>query len=346
MRTTWFSLALAAIGAALLSSLIAPAHAAGDERVLVLGRISDDPKAHYEQLKPLLDYVVPRMRDVGITEGRILMARDAQQMTSYLRRGRVDWVTETAGTGMQLQQRAGARPLLLTERGGVSRYHGVFFVRRDSGLERLSDLEGRTIAFQNTASTSAYFAPATALLDAGQRLEILLSPMDRPSADAVGYVFARSELNIAAWVHKRLVDAGVVSNLDWDDVRRMPPAFRRDFRVIHETQDFPRALEMEPDLVSVFMGANDLVSRGADPLTLAKGLERAVVELVNGLGADVEALAIEAQTDVARVLAGNQGKQAELDRRAGKVVRVFPDPCFAVDPGQGLQAGSHGQTVD
>ncbi|MBP7597701.1 phosphate/phosphite/phosphonate ABC transporter substrate-binding protein [Pseudoxanthomonas mexicana] len=244
LRTTWFSLALAAIGAALLSSLIAPAHAAGDERVLVLGRISDDPKAHYEQLKPLLDYVVPRMRDVGITEGRILMARDAQQMTSYLRRGRVDWVTETAGTGMQLQQRAGARPLLLTERGGVSRYHGVFFVRRDSGLERLSDLEGRTIAFQNTASTSAYFAPATALLDAGQRLEILLSPMDRPSADAVGYVFARSELNIAAWVHKRLVDAGVVSNLDWDDVRRMPPAFRRDFRVIHETQDFPRALEM------------------------------------------------------------------------------------------------------
>ena len=244
MRTTWFSLALAAIGAALLSSLIAPAHAAGDERVLVLGRISDDPKAHYEQLKPLLDYVVPRMRDVGITEGRILMARDAQQMTSYLRRGRVDWVTETAGTGMQLQQRAGARPLLLTERGGVSRYHGVFFVRRDSGLERLSDLEGRTIAFQNTASTSAYFAPATALLDAGQRLEILLSPMDRPSADAVGYVFARSELNIAAWVHKRLVDAGVVSNLDWDDVRRMPLAFRRDFRVIHETQDFPRALEM------------------------------------------------------------------------------------------------------
>jgi phosphonate transport system substrate-binding protein len=70
--------------------------------VLVLGRISDDPKAHYEQLKALLDYVVPRMKDVGIREGRILMAKDAQQMGSYLRRGRVDWVTETAGTGMML----------------------------------------------------------------------------------------------------------------------------------------------------------------------------------------------------------------------------------------------------
>ncbi|HSX65755.1 MAG TPA: phosphate/phosphite/phosphonate ABC transporter substrate-binding protein [Pseudoxanthomonas sp.] len=244
MRTTWFGLALVLIGAATLPASIVPARASDGDQVLVLGRISDDPKAHYEQLKPLLDYVVPRMRDVGITEGRILMARDAQQMTSYLRRGRVDWVTETAGTGMRLQERAGARPMLLTERGGVSRYHGVFFVRRDSGLERLADLKGRTVAFQNTASTSAYFAPSVALMEAGQRMEILLSPMDRPSADSVGYVFARSELNIAAWVHKRLVDAGVVSNLDWDDVRRMPPGFRRDFRVIHETQDFPRALEM------------------------------------------------------------------------------------------------------
>ena len=42
--------------------------------VLVLGRISDDPAAHYDQLKALLDYVVPRMREVGITEGRVLMA--------------------------------------------------------------------------------------------------------------------------------------------------------------------------------------------------------------------------------------------------------------------------------
>jgi phosphonate transport system substrate-binding protein len=212
--------------------------------VLVLGRISDDPKTHYQQLKPLLDYVVPRMRDVGITEGRILMARDAQQMTSYLRRGRVDWVTETAGNSMLLQQRAGAEPLLLTERNGVSRYHSIFFARRDSGIASLADLKGRSIAFQSTASTSAYLVPAATLLDAGLSLEILLSPKDDPAPDTVGYVFARSEPNIAAWVHKRMVDAGVVSNLDWDNPDRVPAAFRRDMRIIDETPDYPRALEM------------------------------------------------------------------------------------------------------
>ncbi len=74
--------------------LLAGAVHAAPDPVLVLGRISDDPQAHYEQLQPLLDYVVARMHDVGIQEGRVLMARDPQQMASYLRRGRVDWVTE------------------------------------------------------------------------------------------------------------------------------------------------------------------------------------------------------------------------------------------------------------
>ena len=76
--------------------------AAAQARELVLGRVSDDPRQHYEQLRPLLDYVVPRMADVGIREGRVLMARDSRQMESYLRRGRVDWVTETSGSAMAL----------------------------------------------------------------------------------------------------------------------------------------------------------------------------------------------------------------------------------------------------
>ncbi|MDI1251994.1 phosphate/phosphite/phosphonate ABC transporter substrate-binding protein [Thermomonas sp.] len=213
-----------------------------DASVLVLGRISDDPKSHYEQLKPLLEYVVPRMASVGIRSGRILMARDFQQMASYMRRGRVDWVTETSGNAVLLEQRAGARSMLITERDGASRYHSVFFVRRDSTIRTLKDLAGHSVAFQSPYSTSAYYLPASMLLESGQRMELLLSPMDRPPADSVGYLFARTELNITTWVHKRLVDAGVLSNLDWASPQRLPPAFAGDFRIIAESQDVPRAL--------------------------------------------------------------------------------------------------------
>lgn len=225
----------------MLASLV-PVRAA--EGVLVLGRISDDPKAHYEQLKPLLDYVVPRMRDVGIREGRILMARDPQQMASYLRRGRVDWVTETAGTAMLLRQRAGAQPLLLTERDGSSHYRSVFFVRKDSGVRGLDDLRGHSVAFQLPSSTSAYFVPVSQLLEREMPVDLLLSPTDSVAPDSVGYLFARSELNIATWVHKRLVTAGVMSNLDWNNPRHMPDSFRRDLRVIARSEPYPRAVEM------------------------------------------------------------------------------------------------------
>lgn len=218
--------------------------AAAEPGVLVLGRISDDPAAHYDQLKPLLDYVVPRMHDVGIREGRVLMARDTRQMESYMRRGRVDWVTETSASAMLLETRAGARSLLLTERGGVGAYHTVFIARRDSGISSLADLRGRSVAFQNANSASAYFVPAMTLMEQGLPMEILLSPFDRPAEGSVGYLFARSEFNISTWVHKGLVDAGAFSNLDWESMQRMPDSYRQDVVAFHVTDDYPRALEM------------------------------------------------------------------------------------------------------
>ena len=115
-----------------------PAHASEDAHVLVLGHISDDPNAHYAQLKPLLDYVVPRMRTVGITEGRILMARDAQQMASYLRRNRVDWVTETANTATLTT----SQPASADAAGHCSRSAAVAITGRAASNSRCGQCHG------------------------------------------------------------------------------------------------------------------------------------------------------------------------------------------------------------
>jgi len=220
-----------------------PATVASND-TLVLGRISNDPRRHYDSLQALIGYVVPRMAEVGIRRGRVLMARDPQQMASYLRRGRVDWVTETAATGLLLAERSGGGVLVGTERDGVALYRTVIFVRRDSGIGSLEQLRGRSIAFQNPHSTSAYYAPAAAILARGLPLEILLSPKDRPRADGVGYVFAQSESNITTWVHKRLVDAGAFSDVDWNNLNRLPASFRGDFTILHTTPPFPRGVEV------------------------------------------------------------------------------------------------------
>ena len=235
---------------------------------LVLGRVSDNHKVDYERLRAMLDYVVPRMAAAGIIEGRVLMARDSQQMISYLKRGKVDWVTETAGSAMTLQDRAGARLLLAAERAGTNAYQSVFFSRRDAGIATLEDLRGRSIAFQSGASTSSYFLPASELLHAGLPLAILASPSDRPANGMVGFVFARSELNISAWVHKGLVDAGAFSDQDWRNLERLPESYRDDLVVFHRTEFVPRALELVRGDIDPAIEArlrDVLVGAGSDP---------------------------------------------------------------------------------
>ncbi|MCC4587169.1 phosphate/phosphite/phosphonate ABC transporter substrate-binding protein [Xanthomonas melonis] len=223
---------------------LAATAAAAPSSVLVLGRISDDPATQYHQLKPLLDYVVPRMREVGVRRGEILMAPDARQMASYLRRGRVDWVSETAGAAMLLEQRGSAHPLLMTERGGVREFHSVFFVRRDSPIQSLAQLRGHSLALQSASSTSGYLLPMLELIHHGMACDLLLSPDDAQAPGSVGYLMVGSKLNVAALVHERLVDMGVLSDLDWNDERHLPPVFKRDFRIVHRTAPVPRAVEM------------------------------------------------------------------------------------------------------
>lgn len=232
-----------AIVLVLWASAALHAYAAG-QTVLVLGRVSDDPKAHYERLKPLLDYVVAHMADLGVKEGRVLMARDAQQMVSYLRQGKVDWITETSGAALGFEERAKARILLRARRGGLYDYRSVFFARRDSGIKGLDDLTGRAVGMQHPMSTSAYLVPAVILLEHGLSLAIQSSPLERPPPEFVGYVFARSEGNLVTWVQKGLVDAAAFSNQDWDDLQRSEPTVAADLIVFHESREFPRAVEL------------------------------------------------------------------------------------------------------
>lgn len=276
------------------------------QTVLVLGRVSDDPKAHYERLKPLLDYVVERLADVGIKEGRVLMARDAQQMISYLRQGKVDWITETSGAALGFQDRAGARILLRSSRRGEFDYHSVFFARRDRGIHSLLELRGGALGFQHPLSTSAYLVPAALMLKQGLNLAIQASPLERPPAEFVGYVFSRSESNLVTWVHKGLVDAAVFSNQDWEQLRQEQPAIHADLEVFYESSNYPRSLELvrsgldakvEARLREILLAAHDDPKASA-ALKAYAGTER--FELVDAASAEVLS---ELRIDLRRVRA-------------------------------------------
>lgn len=61
----------------------------------------------------------------------------------------------------------GAEPLLSEIYRGEPAYRGRVFVRRDSGIETLADLRGKTIAFADPISESGYMYPLELFIKAG-----------------------------------------------------------------------------------------------------------------------------------------------------------------------------------
>ena len=214
------------------------------QEVLVLGKVSTDPHQHYQHLKNMVDYVAARMQDLGIRRGEVLIARDNQQMIQYLREGKVDWVGETVFSGILFEQKANAEILLRRWKKGVPTYRTVFITRKDSGIRQLSDLIGKTIAFEDPGSTSAYFIPVAELLSAGLQLARLKSPGQAVPVGKIGYVFSKEEINTSTWVYKGLVDAGAYSNLNWQSEKDTPKNSRRMMTVFHQTAEMPRAIEV------------------------------------------------------------------------------------------------------
>lgn len=236
------------------------------QRTLTLGKVSDNPKKHYRYLKPMADYVVGHMKDLGVKEAKVLMARDNRQMIRYLREGKVDVVTETPFSAIVFHDEAGAEILVRKWKKGVPDYYTLFFVREDSGIASLGDLKGKTIAFEDEGSTSAFFVPAAILIREGLELVRLASPREKPPTGKVGYVFSGEEINTSTWVYKGLVDAGAYSNLDWEKEDHLPEKFRNELRIIARSRRFPRAVEMtrkgldpriKQRLKEVLLGAHD-----------------------------------------------------------------------------------------
>lgn len=221
-----------------------PSSAEMESKTLVIGKVSSNPKKHYRYLQPIAEYAIERMGDLGYNKYRVVLAKNNEEMASYLKHGKVDWVTETPFSATILKNEAGAEFLLRKWKKQVADYHTVFFTRKDSGITSLSDLKGKVIAFQDEGSTSAYYIPAYLLLKNGNSLEKMPSHRDKPQAENVGYVLAGEEINMSTWVHKGIADAAAFSNLDWEKDDNNPAFFRKDFVIFHKSKSYPRAIEV------------------------------------------------------------------------------------------------------
>ena len=213
-------------------------------RLLVMAAISDNPMGIHEAMQPMADYMGRKLAPIGIESVKIIVVENHEQMVLLLHEKKVDWITETAYSAALLQRRGGAETLVRRWKQGVPDYRSVVFTRKSRDIQGLDDLVNRRIAFQHRGSTTGYFVVASALKSAGYRLQQLGSVYDQPAAGELGYVFSGAEYNSAIWVHKGIVDAGVVSSIDWQQESILPEKIREDMRIIYTSPPIPRALEL------------------------------------------------------------------------------------------------------
>ena len=167
------------------------------ENILVLGRVSNNPRKDYPCLKALAGYLAAELRGVGVEAAAVQLAEDSERMSALLRDGAVDLAFDTASPAIRYETEAGAELLLREWRDGAADYRSVLFKRRDDPLGSLRDLLGRKIAFERRGSTSAHLVPLAELEAAGLRARELASPDQEPAPASLVVCGERHQLEDA-----------------------------------------------------------------------------------------------------------------------------------------------------
>ena len=219
--------------------------------VITLGDIEpDEPATRIRRIQPLADLLGERLSEHGIGHGRVVIAHDVAEMARLIRDGKVDFYLDSPFPVLAVNQQAGSSNLLLRQAKEDAEYWTEFVARSDAGVERLKDLTGRVVTFQEPNSTSGFLLPVVALIEQGFSLQPVAQPDSAVDEGQVGCFFSGDEENTIELLLNGTAAIGVVSNQDF---RELPEETRDRLTIIGSTDPVPRQLVavrpgIDPDL--------------------------------------------------------------------------------------------------
>ena len=232
------------------------------EQLIILGDIDpDEPTKKIKRFNPLAAYLAEHLTEFGIKGGRVVIARDIEEMAGFLKDGTVDIYFDSAYPTLATQELSGSEIILRRWKEGISTYWSLLIALSDGGVTGVDDLRGKLLAFEEPRSTSGFLLPAGTLAQRGLKLREVDGPSAPVGAHEIGYFFSGDEENTLQLILERKVAGGGVSNQDYDE---LPEELKQRIIVIARTSAVPR------QLVSL--------ASGLDP-----GLARKVQELLVGL---------------------------------------------------------------
>jgi len=222
---------------------------AADGRVLVFGRIHDDPVRAVRDRQEFVDYIAKKLGPVGITGGKIFVVDKLHLFVQALREGKVDLFHDSVVPTMVISRRSGAHPILRQWKYGEAEYLSVIIVKKDSGIDTLNDLKGKILAFDEPHSTSAHILARMLLTEKKLKLVEMITH-GNTNPNAVNFVYG-SDGSAPNLLITGRVDAAVTSDREFEELR---PDVRETLKVVGKTMSVPRQLitvrkDLDPSLL-------------------------------------------------------------------------------------------------
>ena len=220
-----------------------------EEKLLVFGRVQGNVVKAVKQRQPFVDYIAKKLAPLGFTGGRILVLDKLTSLARAMREGKVHLTHDSVVPTMVLSKWSGSIPILRQWKYGEDEYSGMILVKKDSGINSLTDLKGKVIAFDEPHSTSAHVLPRMLLAEKKLKLFQVISPGES-KPDAVGFIHT-ADGNASRLLVVGQVDAAAASHRELKELR---PEIQDSLKIIARSKPVPRLLisvrkDLDPKLV-------------------------------------------------------------------------------------------------
>ncbi|MEE8523833.1 MAG: phosphate/phosphite/phosphonate ABC transporter substrate-binding protein [Thermoanaerobaculia bacterium] len=235
--------------------LLAASPVAAEEPLRIVFIAYQNPDQLIEDVGPVVEYLEERL---GV-EVEHFAATDYAGVVEALRHGTADAGFMGPLQYVMAHQQAGARAILGEVYNGSPTYVSRIFVRKDSGLKKVADLRGHSMAFVDPISSSGYMYPLDVFKDAG-----LISDRDDADRFFKQIYFAGGDEQALRAVLNRFVDAAGIGQYAFNLLR---PEERDQVVAIGESRPIP---------------SHCVVVRKDLDEKLANGLQQALLALNDG----------------------------------------------------------------
>jgi phosphonate transport system substrate-binding protein len=210
-------------------------------QTLSLGIVTEFNRAQIsENFRDFVRYLAARLASASDVEGRVVIAPTLFQLAKLIEQKKVDFYMESPYPTYLVNDVHGVARLLLRRwKGGMAEYRSLIFTKKNGEVNRLEDLRGKVLVFEDPESTSGHFLPRHFLSRKGFKF----TDKSRFNPDAaptdIGYLFANSPEKVVAWVLTQKAAAGAFSD---DDYARLDEKKRSDITILTQTERLPRHL--------------------------------------------------------------------------------------------------------